>query len=213
MTSTDKNKTKPNKDQGRVAAAKTLAEYNRRVRKQTKKKEGSKWSEDSKDPGLEVVNRRVARLYAEPEPQLQKFSRSLQNSWVRHREYYSPVKNSACPEIKVVFKMCGNYFIEIKVKVYELLWNQGCFSKCARISILHQLVVFSLRQPYINPHEMLLSWIQSTLYSVNCFDIDSTLIYLLVLLMLTWLRSGEWFNGHCGKFEGFIIFRIADNIQ
>ena len=53
-TSTDKNKMKPNKYLGCVAGGKKLAEYNRRVREQKKKKSGSKQSEDSKDSGPEV---------------------------------------------------------------------------------------------------------------------------------------------------------------
>ena len=53
-TSTDKNTMKPNKYLGCVVGGKKLAEYNRRVREQKKKKSGSKQSEDSKDSGPEV---------------------------------------------------------------------------------------------------------------------------------------------------------------
>ena len=42
MTSTDKNKMKPNKDPEHVAAGKKLAEHNRRVREEKEKKGGSK---------------------------------------------------------------------------------------------------------------------------------------------------------------------------
>ena len=45
--------TKPDKDPGRVAAGETLAECNKRVRQENKKKGGLKQSEDAKDPGLE----------------------------------------------------------------------------------------------------------------------------------------------------------------
>ena len=50
VTLNDKNKTKPNKDPGRVAAGKKLAECNRTVREEKKEKGGLKQSED---PGLE----------------------------------------------------------------------------------------------------------------------------------------------------------------
>ena len=42
VTSTDKNKMKPNKDPEHVAAGKKLAEHNRRVREEKEKKGGSK---------------------------------------------------------------------------------------------------------------------------------------------------------------------------
>ena len=50
VTLNDKNKTKPNKDPGCVAAGKKLAECNRTVREEKKEKGGLKQSED---PGLE----------------------------------------------------------------------------------------------------------------------------------------------------------------
>lgn len=53
VTLNDKNKSKPNKDPGRVAASRKLAEYNRRVREEKKKKGDSKKSKDPKDLGLE----------------------------------------------------------------------------------------------------------------------------------------------------------------
>ena len=53
VTLKDKNKTKPNKDPGRVAAGKNLAECNRTVREEKKEKGGLKQSED---PGLEEAS-------------------------------------------------------------------------------------------------------------------------------------------------------------
>ncbi|CAH3035311.1 unnamed protein product [Pocillopora meandrina] len=57
VTSTDKNKMKPNKDPEHVAAGKKLAEHNGRVREEKEKKGGSK------DPSP-----KVARLQPQPEP-------------------------------------------------------------------------------------------------------------------------------------------------
>ena len=56
MTSTDRNKTGPNKGPRRVAAGKKLAEYKKRVREEKRKKGGSQQSEDPKDPGPEGEN-------------------------------------------------------------------------------------------------------------------------------------------------------------
>ena len=67
VTSTDKNKAKPNKYPGRVASGKKLAYYNRRVREKKKKKGGSKQSEDPKDPGLEGAGTTGVGLQPEPE--------------------------------------------------------------------------------------------------------------------------------------------------
>ena len=50
MTSTDENKTKLSKDPGHVTGGKKLAEHNRRVREEKKKKGGSKQSKDLQDP-------------------------------------------------------------------------------------------------------------------------------------------------------------------
>ena len=49
MTSTDRNKTKPDKNSGCVEAGEKLAERNRRAREQKKKKRGLRQSEDTKD--------------------------------------------------------------------------------------------------------------------------------------------------------------------
>ena len=49
MTSTDRNKTKPDKNSGCVEAGEKLAERNRRAREQKKKKRGLRKSEDTKD--------------------------------------------------------------------------------------------------------------------------------------------------------------------
>ena len=62
MTSTDKNKMKPNKDPEHVAAGKKLAEHNRRVREEKEKKGGSK------DPNPKRAGHGVARLQLQPEP-------------------------------------------------------------------------------------------------------------------------------------------------
>ena len=50
LTSTDENKTKLSRDPGHVTGGKKLAEHNRRVREEKKKKGGSKQSKDLQDP-------------------------------------------------------------------------------------------------------------------------------------------------------------------
>ena len=62
MTSTDKNKMKPNKDPEHVAAGKKLAEHNRRVREEKEKKGGSM------DPSPKRAGHGAARLQLQPEP-------------------------------------------------------------------------------------------------------------------------------------------------
>ena len=62
MTSTDKNKMKPNKDPEHVAAGKNLAEHNRRVREEKEKKGGSM------DPSPKRAGHGAARLQLQPEP-------------------------------------------------------------------------------------------------------------------------------------------------
>ena len=60
VTSTDKNKMKPNKDPEHVAAGKKLAEHNRRVWEEKEKKGGSK------DPSPKRAGHGAARLQPEP---------------------------------------------------------------------------------------------------------------------------------------------------
>lgn len=55
---------------------------------------------------------------------------NIQNSWVRHCEHHSPVKNSSCPEIKVKF--------------HEMPQKSRLFSKCTRIPLFLQLCICAL---------------------------------------------------------------------
>ena len=62
VTSTDKNKMKPNKDPEHVAAGKKLAEHNGRVQEEKEKKGGSK------EPSPKRAGHKAARLQLQPEP-------------------------------------------------------------------------------------------------------------------------------------------------
>ena len=62
VTSTDKNKMKPNKDPEHVAAGKKLAEHNGRVQEEKEKKGGSK------EPSPKRAGHGAARLQLQPEP-------------------------------------------------------------------------------------------------------------------------------------------------
>ena len=62
MTSTGKNKMKPNKDPEHVAAGKKLAEHNGRVQEEKEKKGGSK------DPSPKREGHGAARLQLQPQP-------------------------------------------------------------------------------------------------------------------------------------------------
>lgn len=73
VTSTDRNKRKPNKDLGWVAAGKRLAEYNRRVRQVKKEKGGTKQSEDLRDPSPRWASAKGTRLKPEAEQEPSSF--------------------------------------------------------------------------------------------------------------------------------------------